>query len=708
MKTVSNEGYKSDYPSINDSPNTDTIAKEIQLPQPEFLCGTETEIYSKEGLLLKGNSKYFSFWSFIFDFSILLLAIFLMNFIKYDTLSLGIIQTKLLFLFLAVWLFVSIFLNKFHIDSYPNYKKGIIFIVKSWLGVFFISVNLLVVLEIYHISHVLFFGICLLHITLEIALFSIYSLTRVQEIRENPITQIDGITKDRHFSVRHWLLDFVAFVVSILLINYFKHHSFKISSQFDGLIIITFGIWFLSGIFTCKFELRTYKNIYYKISPFIKSFLIHFSLMAVVLYTFRLYLSPKVLLLGSILLLLFFELLAVLSKHIFILTKGNNGDINSYLNIRNLFKAEKPHPIKLTTTIKRFLHLEPADEALKNYLKEEPTLYSFIQKNLNLKTIDQRIIRVLNTTKPFNIQILENHSLRLLINLHKINDFRYLNRHFILAHQKIQNGGFFIGHAHTIDTHKVWFNEKYPKYMGKILYPFDFAYRRILPKLPKIRKLYFYLTKGKNRIISKTEILGRLCFCGFEIIAWDEIDNRLYFIAQKITNPKIDKNPSYNPIIKLRRVGLHGKIIYIGKFRTMYPYAEYLQDTIFEKHKLNSNGKFQNDFRITEWGKCFRKLWLDELPQIINFWKGDITLVGVRALSEHYFRLYPDDLKALRIQFKPGLIPPYYVDLPKSFSEIVDSEKKYLKRKKEHPFSTDIKYFFGAVFNILFKHARSQ
>ena len=139
----------------------------------------------------------------------------------------------------------------------------------------------------------------------------------------------------------------------------------------------------------------------------------------------------------------------------------------------------------------------------------------------------------------------------------------------------------------------------------------------------------------------------------------------------------------------------------------MHPYSEYIQDYVYQQNQLQLNGKFKDDFRLTSWGKVFRKMWIDELPQISNFLRGDISLVGVRPLSEHYFSLYPRDLRELRIKFKPGLVPPYYADMPKSFDEIVDSERNYFLRKRKHPFRTDIKYFFKAVYNIIFKHARS-
>jgi hypothetical protein len=82
--------------------------------------------------------------------------------------------------------------------------------------------------------------------------------------------------------------------------------------------------------------------------------------------------------------------------------------------------------------------------------------------------------------------------------------------------------------------------------------------------------------------------------------------------------------------------------------------------------------------------------------------------VGVRAISYHYFSLYPKELQELRIKTKPGLIPPYYVDRPKSFDEICSSEHRYLESYLQHPWKTDWKYFWKATYNIFVKKVRSK
>jgi hypothetical protein len=303
---------------------------------------------------------------------------------------------------------------------------------------------------------------------------------------------------------------------------------------------------------------------------------------------------------------------------------------------------------------------------------------------------------------------MDDSCLHLLINLHKVNNIRSLNRYFLEIHKKLKVGGYFIGRANTIFTHKRWFFDNYPKYFAEFFLALHFFLFRTLPTLPGIKKIYFAITDGTNRTISGAEVLGRLCFCGFEIIAEKEIDYNSYFIARKVKTPSADTSPSYGPLIKMKRTGLNGNMITVYKFRTMYPYAEFLQDHVFQKNNLMAGGKIADDFRLTELGKFMRKTWLDELPMVYNWLRGEVKLFGVRPLSMQYLSLYTDELKEMRKKIKPGLIPPYYADLPKTLAEICDSEKRYIEAYIEKPVKTQWTYFWRTFSNIIIKGARSN
>jgi lipopolysaccharide/colanic/teichoic acid biosynthesis glycosyltransferase/ribosomal protein L33 len=295
-----------------------------------------------------------------------------------------------------------------------------------------------------------------------------------------------------------------------------------------------------------------------------------------------------------------------------------------------------------------------------------------------------------------------------ILNLKKVNDIRYVNKFFETVNTILPNSGLYLGKVVTYPNRRSAILKKYPPILNKIIYFFDYIISRVLPKLPILKNLYFHLTKGKGRVISRAEVYGRLYSCGFEIIDEKTINHSLFFVAKKVKDPCYDQNPTYAPLISLNRIGKNGKIIKVHKIRTMHPYSEYLQEYVYNRNELQEGGKIKNDFRISPEGRIFRKFWIDEIPMLINIFKGEMKLVGVRPLSKHFYSLYDKDLQQKRIKNKPGFIPPFYVDLPKTMSEIMESERKYLELYDKSPFLTDLKYFLLAFKNVLFKGARSK
>jgi lipopolysaccharide/colanic/teichoic acid biosynthesis glycosyltransferase len=343
----------------------------------------------------------------------------------------------------------------------------------------------------------------------------------------------------------------------------------------------------------------------------------------------------------------------------------------------------------------------------ETYLKNEIGInaYTFIR---NYAAIDSPNTLIIATTTTFNIDAQVQNQFECILNVKRVNDFRYINKYFESVNAKLPVGGIFIDFFETKNMRKKRILNKFPIGINYIYYALDFLIKRVFPKFTLTKKLYFILTRGENRVLSKAEAFGRLYSCGFEILDEKVIDKGFYFIAIKVKEPQFPKNPSYGPVIALERIGKGGKPIKVYKMRTMHPFAEYLQDYIYRKTGLQEGGKFKDDFRVTTLGKIMRTFWLDELPMLINLLKGDLKLVGVRPLSRQYFRLYTLELQRLRILTKPGLIPPFYVDYPKTLDEIVDSELKYLKSYYRHLIRTDWMYFWKAIYNIIFRRYRSK
>ena len=342
------------------------------------------------------------------------------------------------------------------------------------------------------------------------------------------------------------------------------------------------------------------------------------------------------------------------------------------------------------------------------YLKKFPKVFEFIESVLDLALFDTRRCVIHRSADAYNVEVLPEDYLELFTNLHQVNDIRRINEYFIQVNEKLILGGIFIIPVEPFYLRRKRILKRYHYLLGHLFYFLDFIWKRVCPKFPFIKRVYFMLTKGSNRVLSLSETLGRLYYCGFGVIATHEINNLIYIVSKKIKEPLHDKDPSYGPLFKMKRIGLNGKIIYVYKLRTMHPYAEYLQKFVFERNQLQTGGKLNDDFRVTEWGKIFRKFWIDELPMLINWVKRDLKLVGVRPLSEHYLSLYDEELRKRRKKMKPGLFPPFYADIPKTLKEIMESENRYLDQYEKYPLFTDIKYFFKIFVNIVFRSARSK
>lgn len=291
--------------------------------------------------------------------------------------------------------------------------------------------------------------------------------------------------------------------------------------------------------------------------------------------------------------------------------------------------------------------------------------------------------------------------------LQKVNNSRWVNKYFRAVNARLETGGVFAGCAEVNGQRKERIFRKYPAVIAHVLCVFDFILHRLFPKIPVFKKCYFAVTRGHNRSLAAPEVLGRLVSCGFAIIEHREIGGLMYFAARKIREAEFVPAPTYGPFCALRRVGRGGNMITVYKFRTMHPYAEFLQDYIYRCNNLEEGGKFKDDFRVTPWGKWLRRLWLDELPMLLNLLKGEVKLVGVRPLSRQYFNLYPPELQEERVRHTPGLLPPFCADTPRTFDEIVSSELRYLRSCREAPVRTDLRYFLVSVWNIFAKKVTS-
>ncbi len=152
------------------------------------------------------------------------------------------------------------------------------------------------------------------------------------------------------------------------------------------------------------------------------------------------------------------------------------------------------------------------------------------------------------------------------------------------------------------------------------------------------------------------------------------------------------------------RVGKYGKPYKMFKFRTMVPNAE----------KLGGPSTAEDDSRLTKIGKFLKKFQLDELPQLINVFKGEMSFVGPRPEVPFYVDMMTKEEKII-LSIRPGMtdwaslwnfheggILTGSLDPEKTYMEKIRPEKLRLQMKyvKERSFLVDIKIIFKTIFKI--------
>ncbi len=284
-----------------------------------------------------------------------------------------------------------------------------------------------------------------------------------------------------------------------------------------------------------------------------------------------------------------------------------------------------------------------------------------------------------------------------------------LNTIFEHIRKTLSSDKYFAFKIVTAENIKQQLQADYPEAIFPMYYFCHFLSRRVLPKVKGLRKLSRQLSIPVDR--SRAEIMGRLIYSGYKIVDLVDTPSSTVFVTTIDTeNNPSQSNPASNEgfLFKMKRVGKDGKEITVYKLRSMHPYAEYVQEYLHRKNGLEEGGKIRNDFRVSTGGRLIRKYWIDELPMMYNLLRGDIKLVGIRPISKQYFALYPPQIQDLRVLQKPGLLPPFYADLPKTFDEIIQSEVDYMNRYAKEPVKTDIIYLFRILKNIIIKSARSK
>lgn len=160
-------------------------------------------------------------------------------------------------------------------------------------------------------------------------------------------------------------------------------------------------------------------------------------------------------------------------------------------------------------------------------------------------------------------------------------------------------------------------------------------------------------------------------------------------------------SPGESPIFIQERIGKNGKSFRIYKLRSMIPNAEKKLEALLEKNEMDGPAfKMVDDPRITKFGRIIRKTSIDELPQLLNILKGEMSLVGPRPPLPREVEMYSEK-HLQRLTVTPGLTC-YWQIMPErykvSFKEWMMLDLKYIS---EQSFITDVKILIKTIGTML-------
>lgn len=162
-------------------------------------------------------------------------------------------------------------------------------------------------------------------------------------------------------------------------------------------------------------------------------------------------------------------------------------------------------------------------------------------------------------------------------------------------------------------------------------------------------------------------------------------------------------SPGASPIYTQYRVGKNGRVFKFYKLRSMVPEADHMLDSLLDQNEMEGPAfKISNDPRITRVGRVIRKTCIDELPQLWNILKGDMSFVGPRPPLPREVEQY-NDFQRNRLSVVPGLTCYWQIQPNRNsltFDKWLELDLKYIE---ERNVKTDLMIIFktvGAVLNM--------
>ncbi|MDZ7821475.1 MAG: hypothetical protein U5N26_06490 [Candidatus Marinimicrobia bacterium] len=406
-------------------------------------------------------------------------------------------------LFFVAWIFLSFIFGKYRFEHRRVGHEIIAILLNAFVAWGLLSL-FVISFEMYHKSYDSLFLQILLVVGIEIISRIIYYLANRKRYRKGKFSYF------RHLHLRNnqWGLMFLNLLwvfLAFMFLIWLKPATLRIYLPTFYPYLIGLLIWeFIINLFTGKHRLAEKERFRDFLVPIIRANIFTFFLLAILVYLFHFFDYSRLIVFGTV-------VLSTVIECIFALYISLHSKVIRNMDESETILAVTPSDAKEVraddTGPARYPDL-PANEAsvlplLEGFLAESyPRLFTLLKKHINVRGIRDRECMVLDTQTVFNIENIPAGSQKLLINLHKVNDFKRINDYFELLNEKIESGGYLVSSGETIKGVYAQFLKRYPRPFGRLFYFLHFLFRRVLPKLPVTREInYFFDRREKPDLI---------------------------------------------------------------------------------------------------------------------------------------------------------------------------------------------------------------
>lgn len=413
----------------------------------------------------------------LIDLSLLLLAFALTHLLNYRNFAFAGKSIQLFYLHLLIWLAVTLFSGKVSRLPRLSIPMGASLLAQAAVTSLFLLSLVIVGLHYTFHSRAMAYGTLVAFLILELAAFVSWQLF------SGPIPHIKTTAPDlplaANLSRRLFLVDFVAFLLAFTVAEFFFHGYITLTLRFDRLLI-QLGLWLGSSLASGKFRGDNLDGFDNALGAVLRSALFMAAGLALFVFLFRLEVPSLAFVFEPILFLTVLEIPLFWLYCSYRKNKNITNDIEDTAEVATLIGQVKDQPL-LKPASKRTV-TDPAREKLRHALEFlKSGMFEFLEKYLDLEKIDRADCVLLSTDNLFNLEVLEEEGSRLIVNLHKINDVRWFNRYFLLAHRKLQTDGYLVGMAQTPTTHLEYYRQRYPHWLAACFYGGNFLWRRVFP-----------------------------------------------------------------------------------------------------------------------------------------------------------------------------------------------------------------------------------